>query len=122
MFLTLARCCGSGQGGQGLCSPPQPPGAATSWGWAELTKTPLLNQCKQQLLPAGTRVMGWSACVSHPCGAHPEPPQLSPALKPACKNVFLQIINETGPQHPRMLQKPNPQMLSKKEALSLSGC
>lgn len=85
----LAHCCNPGQGGQGLCSPPQPRGAATSWDWAEPTKTPLLNQRQQQALPAGTRAMGQPACTSHPCGAHPELPRLRPALKPACKNVFL---------------------------------
>lgn len=58
-----------------------------------------------------------------PCTrVHPELPQLSPALKAARKSISLQIINETGPQQAGMLQKPNPQLLPKKEALSLGGC
>jgi len=96
-------------GGSARCR--SPPRAAPSWAWAELTETPLLNQHEQQLPPARTRVMGWSAGASHPWGAHPELPWLNAAPKPAGKNVFSQIINETGPRHPRMLQKPNPQTL-----------
>lgn len=49
-FLTLTHGCGPGQGGQGLCSPPQP---RASRGLAELTKTLRRNQCKQQPVPPG---------------------------------------------------------------------